>query len=53
MMLALMANFEVLIQLLVVEHRGASRTLGPQAFGNIFLFRLRGPELGLFYESGV
>ena len=51
MMLAVAADLQVLIQLLVEHHRGALRALGPQAFGNVTLPGLAARDLGLLHKT--
>ena len=51
MMLAVRTDFQVLVQLLVENHRAALRALRPQALGNVALAGFTAGELGLFDEG--
>ena len=54
MMLAMAANFQVFVELLVENHRAALRAFGPKTLGDLALLRLGRPQFGLLNKrSGV
>ena len=53
MMMAMRADFQVLVEFLVIKHRGAFRAFDPKAFGNFFFARFGGGEFRFFNEAAV
>src|SRR5581483_1360524 len=52
MILAMRANFQVLVQLLVENHGAASLALGPKPLGNFALLGFARRQLRLFNKGG-
>ena len=50
---AMHANLEILVELLVIEHRGTLWTLGPNAFRNISFSRFCAADLWLAKKRGA
>ena len=53
MMMAMRADLQVLIEFLVIKHRGTFRTLDPKALRNFLFARFGSSELRFFDESAV
>ncbi len=53
MVLASRANFKVLLEFFVENHRTAARAFGPQAFRDLAFFRLRGGEFWFLGKGSI
>src|SRR5687768_16150842 len=53
MVMAMGADFQVLIEFLVIKHGGTFRAFDPEAFGNFLFARLGSRELRFFNKAAV